>query len=69
MANSSSSWKSFVRIVHLALEPHGEKYCHADDEKNGEQAQEPDAAVEQEIEYDVHLSLPFVVERMYQGPP
>jgi hypothetical protein len=57
------SWsvrKSFFRIVHFALDQFHHKEPHADDEEDGEQAQQANPAVEQQIEYDIHFSLPVV---------
>src|SRR5512139_3129394 len=63
MACPSSGWRSFFGRIHLALVPDHQCNCHADDEEDGKQAQEPDRAAEQQIEYDVHFSLPVVDER------
>src|SRR5512143_3689367 len=63
MAWSSRRWQSFFGTVHLALVPDHQGDRHADDEEDGEQAQEAYRAAEQQIEYDVHFSLPVVIER------
>src|SRR5512143_653997 len=63
MACSSSGWPSFFGGIHLALVPDHQCNRHADDEEDGEQAQEADRAAEQQVEYDVHFSLPVVIER------
>jgi hypothetical protein len=50
---------SLFRLAHLFLEPDHEENAHANNEKDGEQAQKPDVTLEQQIQHYVHGRLPL----------